>query len=199
VTVLHVHERVEGRGLRPEIVADRLNLDIADVYDALADYHRNPEEMQRVKEHRRAVAEDADTLEKPDWGFCSMRTPKTRRSTGSGTRATTSATSIRATGSTRETLTPTSPRSHANTSSSSSPTTTTSGMLSRTRSTMPSSIFRVRFSFMNQFPDEEYHAVLYLPDQALSARDIVDALHGISVHYRHSELRGFLTIGRSWL
>jgi uncharacterized protein (DUF433 family) len=38
VTVLHVHERVEGRGLRPETVADRLNLDIADVYDALAYY-----------------------------------------------------------------------------------------------------------------------------------------------------------------
>ena len=66
MTVLHVHERVEGRGLRPEIVADRLNLDIADVYDALADYHRTPEEMQRVKEHRRTVADDADTLEKPD-------------------------------------------------------------------------------------------------------------------------------------
>jgi hypothetical protein len=36
------------------------------VYDALADYHRTPEEMQRVKEHRRTVADDADTLEKPD-------------------------------------------------------------------------------------------------------------------------------------
>jgi uncharacterized protein (DUF433 family) len=34
--VLHIHERVEGRGLRPETIADRLDLDIADVYDALA-------------------------------------------------------------------------------------------------------------------------------------------------------------------
>ena len=66
VTVLHIHERVEGRGLRPETVADRLNLDLADVYDALAYYHRNPEEMQAVADHRRAVAEEAETLERAD-------------------------------------------------------------------------------------------------------------------------------------
>lgn len=66
VTVLHIHERVEGRGLRPETVAERLNLDLADVYDALAYYHRNPEEMQEVEEHRREVAEESEVLEKPE-------------------------------------------------------------------------------------------------------------------------------------
>lgn len=66
VTVLHVHERVENRGLRPEVVAERLNLDIADVYDALAYYHRNPEEMQAVAKHREQVAEASETLEKPE-------------------------------------------------------------------------------------------------------------------------------------
>jgi len=43
VTVLHIHERVENRGLRPETVAERLNLDLADVYDALAYYRGSSE------------------------------------------------------------------------------------------------------------------------------------------------------------
>jgi uncharacterized protein (DUF433 family) len=66
VTVLHVHERVEGRGLRPETVADRLNLDIADVYDALAYYHRNPAEMRTVRERHETVERESETLEKPE-------------------------------------------------------------------------------------------------------------------------------------
>jgi uncharacterized protein (DUF433 family) len=66
VTVLHIHERVENRGLRPDTVADRLDLDLADVYEALAYYHRNPAEMQAVEEHRQAVAEESETLEKPE-------------------------------------------------------------------------------------------------------------------------------------
>jgi uncharacterized protein (DUF433 family) len=58
VTVRDVHARVEQRGLTPERVAERYNLDIADVYEALAYYHSNPEEMQRVeKRHERAVAD----------------------------------------------------------------------------------------------------------------------------------------------
>ena len=66
MTVLHVHERVEERGLRPETVADRLNLDLADVYEALAYYHRNPGEMRPVEAHRQTVAEESETLEKPE-------------------------------------------------------------------------------------------------------------------------------------
>ena len=66
VTVLHIHERVENRGLRPETVAERLNLDLADVYDALAYHHRNPEEMQAVEERRQTVAEGSETLERPE-------------------------------------------------------------------------------------------------------------------------------------
>lgn len=61
-----IHERVEGRGLRPETVADRLNLDLADVYEALAYYHRYPEEMERVEKRRQRVADESDTLEKPE-------------------------------------------------------------------------------------------------------------------------------------
>jgi uncharacterized protein (DUF433 family) len=66
VTVLHIHERVENRGLRPETVADRLNLDLADVYDALAYFHRNPAAIQDVAERRQTVAEESETLEKPE-------------------------------------------------------------------------------------------------------------------------------------
>jgi transposase len=50
VTVQHIHERVEGRGLRPETITERLNLSLADVYEALAYYHRNPEEIQKLEE-----------------------------------------------------------------------------------------------------------------------------------------------------
>ena len=58
ITVWDVHVRVEERGLAPERVAERYNLDIADVYEALAYYHNRPEEMARVeKRHERATAE----------------------------------------------------------------------------------------------------------------------------------------------
>jgi len=53
VTVRHVHERVEENGLRPETVADRLGLSRAQVYNALAYYHENPEKMRGVEEMRR--------------------------------------------------------------------------------------------------------------------------------------------------
>lgn len=66
VTVQHIHERVEGRGLRPETVAERLNLSLADVYEALAYYHRNPEEMRKIEDHRQTVADASETLEKPE-------------------------------------------------------------------------------------------------------------------------------------
>lgn len=56
ITVRYIHERVEGRGLRPETVADRHDLDLADVYEALAYYHSNPDEMAAVEaRHERAV------------------------------------------------------------------------------------------------------------------------------------------------
>lgn len=58
ITVRDVHVRVEERGLAPDRVAERYNLDIAEVYEALAYYHSNPEEMRRVEErHERALAE----------------------------------------------------------------------------------------------------------------------------------------------
>jgi uncharacterized protein (DUF433 family) len=59
ITVSHVYARVHERGLRPETVADRHNLDIADVYHALAYYHDHPEEMAEVERQRDEVFEQA--------------------------------------------------------------------------------------------------------------------------------------------
>lgn len=59
VTVRHIYERVHGRGLRPQEVADRLNLDIADVYHALAYYHDHQAEMGAVEKRHQEAAEIA--------------------------------------------------------------------------------------------------------------------------------------------
>lgn len=57
ITVRWVYARVHERGLRPETVADRHSLDIADVYHALAYYHDHPEEMQDVEDRQERLAE----------------------------------------------------------------------------------------------------------------------------------------------
>jgi uncharacterized protein (DUF433 family) len=59
ISVRFVHARVEERGLRPETVAERHNLDIADVYHALAYYHDHPEEMEAVHRQREQAIESA--------------------------------------------------------------------------------------------------------------------------------------------
>ncbi len=52
VTVRSVHERIEEGDLDPETFADRHNLDLADVYRALAYYHDHPAVMRRVERQR---------------------------------------------------------------------------------------------------------------------------------------------------
>jgi uncharacterized protein (DUF433 family) len=59
VSVRHVYARVHERSLRPETVAERLELDIADVYHALAYYHDHPEEMAEVERQREEAVESA--------------------------------------------------------------------------------------------------------------------------------------------
>jgi len=69
ITVRWIYARVHERGLRPETVADRHNLDIADVYHALAYYHDHPNEMADVeKQHRKAaeVAREKSEMTPPD-------------------------------------------------------------------------------------------------------------------------------------
>jgi uncharacterized protein (DUF433 family) len=65
LTVRFLREQVETRGLSPASVADRYGISLADVYAALAYYHRNPDEMDAVekrREERIADAEDRTTL-----------------------------------------------------------------------------------------------------------------------------------------
>jgi uncharacterized protein (DUF433 family) len=69
ITVRCLHDRVEERGLRPETVADRHGLDLADVYASAAYTHHNPAEMNRDEERRERLVQRAaatTTLTPPD-------------------------------------------------------------------------------------------------------------------------------------
>jgi uncharacterized protein (DUF433 family) len=57
ITVQLIKERVEDRGLDPRTVANRYELDIAEVYHALAYYYDHLDEM-RIVEHQRQQAID---------------------------------------------------------------------------------------------------------------------------------------------
>jgi uncharacterized protein (DUF433 family) len=60
ITVRQLHALVEEAGNRPDHIADRYGLDVGEVYEALAYYHRNPEEMEQIEaRHTRAATEAA--------------------------------------------------------------------------------------------------------------------------------------------
>lgn len=58
ISVRQVYALVEEYGEAPEAVADRYDLDIADVYHALAYYHDHPREMAAVETEREAIYEE---------------------------------------------------------------------------------------------------------------------------------------------
>lgn len=64
ITVRRVQGLVEDRGLPAADVADRLDVSVADVYDALRYYHEHREEMERIERRRDAAI--ADTFDDPD-------------------------------------------------------------------------------------------------------------------------------------
>ena len=67
VSVRQVYALVEERGESPEAVADRYDLDVADVYHALAYYHDHPREMRDVEEERDdAIADFRESLDRPE-------------------------------------------------------------------------------------------------------------------------------------
>ena len=69
ITVRYIASQVEDRGLAATTVAERLDLDPADVYAALTYYHANPTEMERVEARRAELANEAaerTTLTPPD-------------------------------------------------------------------------------------------------------------------------------------
>ena len=59
ITVRSVHAKVEQGDLSPQALADRHNLDVADVYHALAYYHEHPDEMREIERQRAATIEAA--------------------------------------------------------------------------------------------------------------------------------------------
>jgi uncharacterized protein (DUF433 family) len=61
IGVYFIHERVEGRGLEPQTVADRHDLDVADVYRALAYYYDHPDEMAKIEQQREALRDEAES------------------------------------------------------------------------------------------------------------------------------------------
>lgn len=62
ITVQFIKEQIEDRGLTPRTVADRHDLDVADVYRALTYYHDHPEEMRAVERQREAEIEEHEHL-----------------------------------------------------------------------------------------------------------------------------------------
>lgn len=58
ITVRYIKERVEGLGLDPQTVADRHDLDVADVYHALA-YYDHPKKMRVVEQRRQVRIEES--------------------------------------------------------------------------------------------------------------------------------------------
>lgn len=58
ITVQFIKEQVEGRGLEPRTVADRHDIDVADVYRALTYYYDNPDEMRAVEQDREVAIEE---------------------------------------------------------------------------------------------------------------------------------------------
>lgn len=57
ISVRQLYVLVEERGEAPEAVADRYDLDVADVYHALAYYHDHPGEMREVEAEREEAME----------------------------------------------------------------------------------------------------------------------------------------------
>lgn len=67
ISVRQIYALVEERGEDPEAVADRFDLDVADVYHALAYYHDHPREMREVTESRdEAIKTFDETVDRPE-------------------------------------------------------------------------------------------------------------------------------------
>lgn len=67
IPVLTIVERVEGRGLDPQTVADRHDLDVADVYAALLYYHERPREFEALRREREAIMNELERdIDRPE-------------------------------------------------------------------------------------------------------------------------------------
>jgi uncharacterized protein (DUF433 family) len=67
VSVRQVSALVESRGEDPEAVADRYDLDMVDVYHALAYYHDHPREMREIEREREdAIADFRESIDRSE-------------------------------------------------------------------------------------------------------------------------------------
>ena len=67
ISVRQIAELVEVKGAEPATVADRFDLDVADVYHALAYYHDHPREMQEIASERAEVFESfEESIDRPE-------------------------------------------------------------------------------------------------------------------------------------
>lgn len=67
ISVRQVYALVERGDVAPEAVADRYDLDVADVYHALAYYHDHPREMTEVEAEREdAIESFRESVERPE-------------------------------------------------------------------------------------------------------------------------------------
>lgn len=67
VSVRQVYALVEERGEDSEAVVDRYDLDVADVYHALAYYHDHPREMRDVEQEREdAMGDFRESIARPE-------------------------------------------------------------------------------------------------------------------------------------
>lgn len=67
ISVRQVYALVEERGEDPEAGADRYDLDVADVYHALAYYHDHPREMCDVeRERENAITSFRESIDRPE-------------------------------------------------------------------------------------------------------------------------------------
>jgi uncharacterized protein (DUF433 family) len=67
ISVRQVYALVEKRDIDPETVADRYDLDVADVYHALAYYHDHPREMSDIETEREETIESfRKSIDRPE-------------------------------------------------------------------------------------------------------------------------------------
>lgn len=67
ISVRQLYALIEERNVDPETVADRFDLDVADVYHALAYYHDHPREMSKIETDREEAIEALrETIDRPD-------------------------------------------------------------------------------------------------------------------------------------
>lgn len=66
IGVHHIAKRVIDAGESPEQVAADYDLNLADVYRALAYYYDNPGEMRQIQHKRRSVSDDLSVVRGPE-------------------------------------------------------------------------------------------------------------------------------------